>query len=379
VSRAPGGRTAVVIGAGPAGAACAIRLAEQGAAVTLVERSPFPRVKVCGEFVSPAATHVLESFLPPDRLVALGARRVDAFTLAHPRLGERTHRFPAAGWALSRATLDGALLERSRGAGVAIEQPAPVRDVAYADDGTTVTLANGRTLTADVVVHADGSGRFDPSPVKRGTAAGVVGLKCHFRTGAPCAGVVIRAGRGGYVGLIDVEEGRSTCALVASAELVRRCGGEGDAVVRTLWADDATLPITGDTRLGDWLTCGVPRSRYVRPGDARSLRIGNAAAAVDPVGGEGIGLALWSGDRLGRALGGLADWSPARLVRTERALARDYARRLRLRRPGCRAAAWCVSRERLVGGLWPLLGGWSPMWPIWFAATGKPLAAGAPG
>ncbi|MEO0483768.1 MAG: FAD-dependent oxidoreductase [Planctomycetota bacterium] len=373
-----GTRTAVIIGAGPAGAACAIRLAQTGVDVTLIERSAFPRVKVCGEFVSPAATRILEAFLPPDRLIALGARRVDAFTLSHATRGERTRRFPRAGWALSRATLDEAFAALAHDSGVAIEQPAPVRDVRYDEDAARVMLADGRTLSADVVVHADGSGRFDPSPTKRGAAPGVVGLKCHYRatTHGPVRsnpGVVIRAGRGGYVGLIDVEDGLSTCALVASGDLVREAGGDGDEVVRTLWADDGTLPITSDTREGDWLTCGVARSAYVRPGHARSLRVGNAAAAVDPVGGEGIGLALWSGDRLGASLGASADWNVSALTAIERAFAKDYARRLRLRRPGCRAAAWCVSRADLAGALWPMLGGWSPMWPIWFAATGKPL------
>ena len=42
-----------IVGAGPAGAGAAIRLAQNGFGVTLVEREKFPRQKLCGEFISP--------------------------------------------------------------------------------------------------------------------------------------------------------------------------------------------------------------------------------------------------------------------------------------------------------------------------------------
>ena len=43
---------AIVVGAGPAGSAISILLAEAGWAVALVERKCFPRRKVCGECIA---------------------------------------------------------------------------------------------------------------------------------------------------------------------------------------------------------------------------------------------------------------------------------------------------------------------------------------
>ena len=43
----------VIVGAGPAGASAAIRLANAGRRVLLVEKEKFPRAKLCGEFISP--------------------------------------------------------------------------------------------------------------------------------------------------------------------------------------------------------------------------------------------------------------------------------------------------------------------------------------
>jgi flavin-dependent dehydrogenase len=45
----------VVVGAGPAGAAIAAHLARSGLSVILINRQPFPRDKVCGDFVGPVA------------------------------------------------------------------------------------------------------------------------------------------------------------------------------------------------------------------------------------------------------------------------------------------------------------------------------------
>src|SRR4029077_9705581 len=45
----------MVVGAGPAGSSIALRLARAGVDVALLERSRFPRTKVCGEYLSPGA------------------------------------------------------------------------------------------------------------------------------------------------------------------------------------------------------------------------------------------------------------------------------------------------------------------------------------
>src|SRR5262245_17936519 len=51
---------AIVVGAGPAGAATAILLAEQGVSVGLLDRARFPRDKICGEYLSPEGSRILD-------------------------------------------------------------------------------------------------------------------------------------------------------------------------------------------------------------------------------------------------------------------------------------------------------------------------------
>jgi hypothetical protein len=303
---------------------------------------------------------------------------------------------PEAAWVLSRRGLDEVLLGKVKSAGVRVVQPGVVREVEYGDGGVLVRIEKGKVRPekdeqevdvegtepspaaqssghlshlqskmgeeADFIIHADGSGRHDPAgptPMR----AGVVGRKCHLRVPGGVAGLRMRACDGAYVGLVQVEGGLATCALVARNEVVSRYVGDGDAMLRGLWP--AYEP---GWREGEWLSCGVAGSRYIAPGRERSFRVGNAAAAVEPVGGEGIGLALWSGHTLARML------EPGDLRGTQARFARLYRARVRWRRVACRAAAEVLMRPRAVRAVWPLVsagraGG--ALIGAWYGLSGK--------
>jgi menaquinone-9 beta-reductase len=112
----------IVVGGGPAGSATAILLAERGWSVLLLDKTAFPRPKICGEYLSPESARIL------DRLGVL--KDVDA--AAQPIVGMRIiapdgrrleGRYPARGaWAgyrghglaIPRETLDRLLFERAR-------------------------------------------------------------------------------------------------------------------------------------------------------------------------------------------------------------------------------------------------------------------------
>ncbi|MEX0776683.1 MAG: FAD-dependent monooxygenase [Phycisphaeraceae bacterium] len=395
----------VIIGGGPAGAVCAAALARRGLDVLLVEARAFPRAKVCGEFLSPVVMPVLSQYVDAQALGAAGARRVDRLHVYGG--GERKLDWPMPRWAwsLSRGALDSLLLEHARACGANVLQPATVRQVSYHDDHVQVRL-DDRAIRARCVVHADGHGRFDPAGA---TAArrGVVGLKCHLRLHEPIGNALQLHGFSGplslpretpgragmrvpvdecgakmqqtppvvhegahaallpgsphpasqslghplpggegraYLGVVSVERGLATAAMVVSHALIKHFDGDHDALLRTVAPSLASA-----RRQGDWLTCPVASSWYIRPGHPRSFRIGNAAAAVEPVAGEGIGLAVWSGDLLGRLL------EMDRLGQTQAILGRAYRRRLLLLRPAAAMMAALLARPWLWAPIAPLL------------------------
>lgn len=372
-----------IIGAGCAGGAMAIHLRRAGVAVTLLEAKAFPRVKVCGEFITPAAVPLLEALLPAAQLASIGAQRVHTMRLIE---GGREHdlRMPAPAWALSRATLDTLLRDHAVSLGARVLQPASVRDVTFAPASVRLRTTAGDAIDADLVVHADGLGRHDPAgPTPM--APGLMAHKCHLHADAPVLAhsgglacppgtVAIRACAGAYVGVVHVDphagdKPLATCALVCRSDLTRAHGGDGDALLAALCPG-----FDSAQRASDWHSCGVARGRFRDSGHPRSFRIGNAAAAVDPIGGEGMGLALWSAHTLASCLLSHAQqgWNDATLGRVRDAYARSYRARLRTRAPACRVGAETLLRPALCRRARPLL----PMlMGPWYRLSGKPARA----
>jgi flavin-dependent dehydrogenase len=160
----------IVVGAGPAGAATAILLAERGLDVVVVDRAAFPRPKLCGEYLSPEAARVLDRLgvlkaLDVAGAVPLGGMRITApdGTVIEGRYrtvgGWRPYREHAL--AIPRETLDGTLADRLRALPVDFRERVRVTDV-LVEDGRVVGVeavdAGGATcrLRAPLVMAADG-------------------------------------------------------------------------------------------------------------------------------------------------------------------------------------------------------------------------------
>ncbi len=145
----------LIIGGGVAGCAVSIALARKGRRVTLIEREPTPRHKVCGEFLSGEALEDLHAI--GIGVGTLGAVPIDYVRLAAARrAAEAPLPFQAA--SLTRKALDTALIAEAIAAGVSVERGRGVQSLsrtttnlwqATFDDGTsyeapTAFLATGK-------------------------------------------------------------------------------------------------------------------------------------------------------------------------------------------------------------------------------------------
>jgi flavin-dependent dehydrogenase len=303
-----------IVGAGPAGSTVAAALARHDLDVVVLERAPTWRWRAGGVFTSPAAVTALErAGLDPDTLRDL-ARPISAMRLetsdgTHVRLtyGADHGGRPAVG--LDRSRLDPALEELARVAGATIRRASEVRAVHLPGHGpATLELGDG-TLTATVVVGADGA----HSIVAR--AAGVdrpvrlpprIGLTWHVADPRSSAAdgppidarmVVIDDG---YVGLAPVPGERLNIGIVLGASWHEQIARDGAAatVRRALrqvprvdddqveWADATACDrIAGAWPLGARVTQRAGRGWFL---------VGDAAGFLDPFTGEGLHRALVS-------------------------------------------------------------------------------------
>lgn len=144
----------LIIGGGLAGLVSAIELARVGYDVALIERKTYPFHKVCGEYVSNEVRPYVES-LGID-LAALGAARINQFWLSSPSGRLLTAPLDLGGFGISRYTLDDELYRIGRAAGVQFQLGQSVDDVQFTGDAFTVSLSNGETLTARLVLGTFG-------------------------------------------------------------------------------------------------------------------------------------------------------------------------------------------------------------------------------
>src|SRR4029453_2727925 len=159
---------AVVIGGGPAGSATALMLARAGWKVAIVEKSQYPRPKVCGEFISASTFPLLaELGLLEDvrRLAGPEVRRVGIFageTVSVASMPAVRGSFGKWGQALGREHFDLLLLEAAARAGAELWQPYRVTRVEPLRHGWRCAIAKGTSLLADTLVAANGSWEKTP-------------------------------------------------------------------------------------------------------------------------------------------------------------------------------------------------------------------------
>ena len=137
-----------------AGCAASTALARNGRGVTLIEREPTPRHKVCGEFLSGEALEDLRA-LGVD-VASLGAEPIDFVRLAAARrAAEAPLPFPAA--SLTRKALDTALISKALAAGVQVRRGCGVQTLVRTTTGAwQATLDDGSTCEAQTAFLATG-------------------------------------------------------------------------------------------------------------------------------------------------------------------------------------------------------------------------------
>ena len=303
---------AVIIGAGPAGSSAAITLARQGWAVALVERTVFPRRKVCGEFISATNLALLDRLGIGDAWRAQAGpeiRRVGFFG------GEVTTeaRMPSKGGfgrALGRDVLDTLLLDAATAAGAEIFQPWRAAAMAREGELHIVTIEADKqeqVLRAPVLIAAHGSwepGKLPSQLDKINKPSDLLGFKAHFRGASlPADLMPLLIFPGGYGGMVSADHGRLSlsCCIRRDTLAAIRAGRAGASAAETvhhhiLDTCRGARETIGRANLdGPWLAAGPIRpgirSRY----DEDIFRVGNIAGESHPIIAEGISMAMQSG------------------------------------------------------------------------------------
>ena len=317
----------IVVGAGPSGATTAFYLAQSGLDVLVLEKSRFPREKVCGDGLTPRAVKTLvnmgisvseqDGWVRNKGLRVIGAGK--RLELPWPELAS----YPGYGLVRTRLDLDETLARRAQQAGArlleGITVTGPVLDertgritgvVAKAADG-----GEDRTYRARVVVAADGnSSRLSVAMGLRKRDDRPLGVAVRTYFTSPrhdddyleswldlWDGDRLLPGYGWIFGMGDGTSNVGLGLLNTSAAFghtdyhaLLRKWLNGMPAEWGFTEENQTQPIRGAA-----LPMGFNRTPHYHQG---LLLVGDAGGMVNPFNGEGIAYAMESGEILARTI-----------------------------------------------------------------------------
>ena len=313
----------VIVGAGPGGSSAAYHLARHGLSVQLLEKTEFPREKVCGDGLTPRAVRQLVSMgidTRPEagwlhnkglRILGGGIR----MELDWPELAS----FPDYGLTRTRLDFDQLLAEHARDAGAELltghNVSGPILDGAGRVVGVTATAgAEQKEFRAPLVLAADGvSARFALALglAKREDRPIGVAVRRYYRSPARHdddyleSWLELRSREGGdallpgYGWIFGLGDGRVNVGL----GVLNSSAAWGKTNFRRMLTDWlATTP--GEWGMNDEanadgpiLGAALPMGFNRVPHYARGvLLVGDSGGMVNPFNGEGIAYAMESGE-----------------------------------------------------------------------------------
>lgn len=320
-SQIPVSADVIVVGAGPGGSTTAAHLAARGLDVVLLEKSSFPRSKVCGDGLTPRAVKQLiklgvdispEAGWLRNKGLRIYGGRTEPFELLWPDLAE----FPPYGLTRARADFDKILADHAVAAGARLFENTTVSEPILnprTDRITGVVTKDGRRFTAPVVVAADGNS----SPLAR--AMGIlprndrpmgVAVRTYFTSpksnddymeswlelwdGEPGKSKLMP----GYGWIFPLADGTVNVGLGT----VRSRSGSANLNHRKMLTDWlATTPqeweFRPENQVGPIEGSALPMSFRRQPAYTRGLLlVGDSGGMVSPFNGEGIPYAMEAGE-----------------------------------------------------------------------------------
>jgi flavin-dependent dehydrogenase len=210
-----------IIGGGLAGLCLALDLAKRDVPVILWEKKEYPYHKVCGEYLSKETTPYLTEL--GVNLAHLGAVSVNRLQVTGTNGDYLEAPLQMGAWGISRYTLDAAIAEACKKAGVILKESESVESVDHVSSGFQVKSSRGHT-SVSLVAGAWGKRSSLDRKLNRSffyKRSPYYAVKYHIQTDHPEDLIQLHNFRGGYAGISRVENGLSCLCYLAHSSLLK--------------------------------------------------------------------------------------------------------------------------------------------------------------
>ena len=287
----------IIVGAGPAGSSAAYHLAKQGHSVLVLEKANFPREKSCGGGVSPAIAQWFDFDFSP--VVQNQVSQVKyTFKMGDPAEVELQGVTPM--WMVQRGQFDNFLMEQATGKGAEFKSGVEVTGASLQGETWQVQTNNG-TFEGKYLIAADGANSsvakllgMDVTPTVAAASLQIPGDVSDRRK--TTAFFDFGSLKNGFMWCFPKADGYSF-----SAAYVRDSKGKSEELKKQLtkYAESFNL----DASQGEYQEHALNLWQKDRALHSdRALLVGEAAGMVDPLIGEGIRPAMFTGVKAADAI-----------------------------------------------------------------------------
>ena len=285
----------IIIGGGLAGLASAIHLSKKGLRVTVMEKSTYPRHKVCGEYISNEILPYLK-WLGAD-IPKLQPANITNFIFTAGKGRMAKAQLPLGGFGLSRYVLEEYLCQIAVKNGCTLLQET-VNTISFSNDLFTVTSSN-QVLSAKIVLGAYGKRSNIDQVLSRDfirKSSPWLAVKAHYSGNFPDDVVALHNFKGGYCGVSKVESNILNICYLADYSTFKKYKNIDDYQRNVLYKNKYLKAVfESSTILFDKpLTISQISFDSKLPVENHMLMIGDTAGLIHPLCGNGMAMALHS-------------------------------------------------------------------------------------
>ena len=285
----------LIIGGGLAGLTAAIHLSQKNLKVTLIEKSGFPRHKVCGEYISNEILPYLK-WLGAD-VSELNPTNISKFEFTSNNGKAARAKLPLGGFGISRFALDDFLYQKALAASCTILKEN-VTDISFSNDVFTVTTSI-QILTAKIVLGAYGKRSNVDQVLHRNfihKKSPWLAVKAHYAGSLDPALVALHNFKGGYCGVSKVEDNIINICYLADYATFKQYKNIEDYQQNVLYKNKHLKSVfENSTLLFDKpLTISQISFDKKQAVENHIIMIGDTAGLIHPLCGNGMAMAIHS-------------------------------------------------------------------------------------
>ena len=292
----------LIVGGSIAGLSAAIRLAELGEEVVLLEAGKIPCNKVCGEFISPECHEILKRW---SINIPISIPVMNLFS----KKRKLQYKLPSAAKAIKREDLEQKLLDKAISMGVEVLLNSPVNEIDYSKNQKgcfTIKTLNGSKFYPKELIIAAGklhSARQSSLSDKK-IQFQYFGFKFHAEYSSIKNHLDMYALPSGYIGMVPVENNLVNIACLIKMDEFKKYKNI-DSFIHSIIKDYKNTELGKclkeiDFELTDYVEARIPKfGARDLPKKDNVYYVGDAAASLYPATGDGLGMAITSGEMVG--------------------------------------------------------------------------------